>query len=325
MSIAAVNRRQFCLATAAAVLMPAPTLVARRRQDAGLQIIELRENVWAITGGGGNSLLMTSDAGPVLIDTKVADVAYALADTVRTTLDGQTDDLTIINTHHHYDHVGGNFAFQSSPAHIDIIAHQNLAARVPATIDDRIKPALARMAGRAEGDERTKIMDQLDAMNPRNIAATHAYEKAMTLDRGNATLQLHHAHNGHTDNDTIIYLEEHNVLHMGDLMFHELHPFIDRPAGANTMLWQQFLAKAMDYCDADTIVIPGHGDITDRSAIPMMIEYFDVLRDTVRDAIAAGKTRDDISAMTPDVFASRGFERMMPGCLGSMYDELNDK
>ncbi|MCA9296935.1 MAG: MBL fold metallo-hydrolase [Phycisphaerales bacterium] len=323
-----LSRRHFCLTTGAAAVaafaMPAwPTM----RQEETLKLQPLRDDVWAILGGGGNSLFIKSADGPIVIDTKVGPMGRPFADVVRTlTADtGLTGaPLTIINTHHHGDHIGGNFAFTGTSAHPTIVGHRNLTPRVADTVDSRIRPAmLGEARGLSNNADRATLINDIETWTDRRFAPTTTYETRLSLDRDDLHIDLHHICNGHTDNDSVVHLTKQNVVHLGDLLFNELHPFIDRPAGANTVSWSTFLERAMDLCDDQTIVVPGHGDITDRTAIPKMVEYFRQLRDVVATERARGASRDAVTELMPACFAGRGFEQLQPRCLGAMYDELD--
>ncbi|MHC5023752.1 MAG: MBL fold metallo-hydrolase [Planctomycetota bacterium] len=300
-----INRRHFCLTSAAGLVAAAldPAALARLvRQDEGLTVRDLRDGAWAIEGQGGNSLLLATGDGPVLVDTKVATAGDALHAAVRRQL--ERSPALVINTHHHADHVGGNFVFSKQSR---IVAHVNVRARLANTLDTRIRGGL--------GARGTKLT--VDDFN-----ADREVSDELILDRGGVELRLYHYGFGHTDNDVVVFLPEQNILHMGDLVFHELHPFIDVAARATTVGWQKSLAKAQELCDEETILIPGHGAITDRTGLTKMSAYFDELREIVRQAIANGRTREEVIALKPEPFKTRGFEQMQTRALGVVYDEL---
>jgi cyclase len=317
------SRREFCamLSTlAAATLIPRRTLLARF-QARSLSWVELRPNAWLIGEGGGNCLLIRTPDGPILCDSKLAGVADELRDLVAE----QTGSMPklLINTHHHADHTGGNFIVGENAK---IIAHRNLAPRLKDTIDSRIAPGLRRRAQQlrdAGRDEAASALEKrIEALKVADFAADVEFEDEHEVTFGGVRIELRHYGRGHTDNDIVMIVPEWNILHMGDLIFHELHPFIDRGARATTRGWQQCLAEAKKLCNEQTLVIPGHGKTTDRSGLDQMSAYFDTLRAFVKAQIDAGKSRDQITAMNVDAFAGRGFERMQPVALGVVYEEL---
>ena len=81
----------------------------------------MKDNLYMVTGGGGNTAVFVTGNGVVLVDTKLADWGQAIMDQVKTVTDKPVTH--IINTHTHGDHVGSNDFF---PASVEIVAHDNM-------------------------------------------------------------------------------------------------------------------------------------------------------------------------------------------------------
>jgi len=302
-----------------ATLTPARLLLAQAQQEA-LTAKKLRENAWFIAGEGGNSLLLKTPDGPILCDTKVPTAAAALRDeTIRLT--GSLPKL-LINTHHHYDHIGGNDLLGEQAT---MIAHRNFTPRARASLEF-IRRALREERRRLlEGGQQEKdaaLMHRIDRLDVKHFTPDKEIDTEMELTHGGVKIRLLHYGPGHTDNDIVMFLPELNILHTGDLVFHELHPYIDRPAGASTAGWRRALAQAMKLCNDETTVIPGHGELTDRTGLKAQDDYFIELRRFVDEQIDAGRSREEIVAMKVPAFEGRGFEQVQPVALGVMYDEL---
>ena len=64
-------------------------------------------------GGGGNSVVLTSEDGSAafIVDTKMRGAAEMLRDKIK------AKDITIVNTHDHFDHVGGNSSLPAGKNH----------------------------------------------------------------------------------------------------------------------------------------------------------------------------------------------------------------
>src|ERR1700681_4826352 len=74
----------------------------RPAQRAGAQVVEiqkLKDNLYLLTGGGGNSVAFVTDLGVVLVDTKLAGWGQPMLDKIRTVTTKPV--TTIINTHAH--------------------------------------------------------------------------------------------------------------------------------------------------------------------------------------------------------------------------------
>ena len=92
----------------------------RRRRRTPPTIEKVRDNLFMIKGGGGNTAAFVTRQGVVLVDTKLANWGQAIMDQVRSVTDKPV--TTIINTHTHGDHTGSNEFF---PASVEVVAHEN--------------------------------------------------------------------------------------------------------------------------------------------------------------------------------------------------------
>ena len=143
-----LTRREFTLAlgaTAATSFLPSRFLrhaAARQFTDVPLKVNSLRPNAWSLTEGGGNSLLIASKDAALLVDTKIASVGYRIVGQSTETA-GRAPTI-VVNTHHHADHIGGNYEFDRAT---QFIAHVNLKPRLEETINQRIKPELMQKVG----------------------------------------------------------------------------------------------------------------------------------------------------------------------------------
>jgi glyoxylase-like metal-dependent hydrolase (beta-lactamase superfamily II) len=288
-------------------------------------------SAWVGMGDGGNSLIVSKDGFAVLIDTKNAPLGGLLARDARD-LKFNIDDASkalVVNTHHHADHTGGNHGFVGK---VPVLAHKKAAERIRAQFENYRKAAAAaiRQANASTDEAGKRRKNQIAGMEKEVeswTADTFAPTQVMEGDRqevkvGSITLLLRHFGAGHTDNDVVVYSPELNVLHTGDLLFHKFWPYVDRSAGANSAGWINSLTRTLELCDKDTIVIPGHGEITDRAAIRAMADMLMVSAQRARDAVKAGQSRDEfIKTPTPeyDTFAASDWIR--PITLGGLYDE----
>src|SRR5215471_16842617 len=83
-------------------------------------IKKVRDNLYVIPGAGGNTTVFVTEAGVVLVDTKLPNNGEPILKQVRTVTDKPVS--MIINTHSHPDHIGSNDFF---PASVDVVAHEN--------------------------------------------------------------------------------------------------------------------------------------------------------------------------------------------------------
>lgn len=301
----------------------------------------LREGVHATTESttGGNALVVQTDTGAVLIDAKNAQFgttlrreAGALGEPVR----------LLINTHHHADHTGGNHAFLvrgggGGAADDDrpgprVIMHPNAKPRVEAQLE-RYRSALtgaARSIGDGVDDQARQeilaLVEKAEGLKTEDFAPRvvlpEGYFNSGAMPVGGRELTVRHIGAGHTDNDIFIFVKDANVLHTGDLIFNRLHPFFDESAKATSAGWMKSCQAMVELCDEETIVVPGHGEITDVEGIKGQIRYFEIVREGAGKAIDAGKSRDEFAESEIEALAGYGFERIKARTLGSVYDEI---
>ncbi len=197
---------------------------------------------WVIFGQGGNIGLVVTDRYAVLIDDQFERLAPGLLETVR----GLTDKPIryLINTHHHGDHTGANAVLEKQV--MAIAAHANVRRRL---VLGQAKLEPAKRGGLPEitvGEEDPSV---------RARAAFH-------LD-GQEVVLLHVAP-GHTDGDVIVWMPQQKVLHMGDLFFNGMTPFVDLGSGGSLEGMIANAEAVLAFLPEDARVIPGHGPMGGR-------------------------------------------------------------
>jgi cyclase len=266
---------------------------------------DVRRNVGIFTMRGGTIGWLVNKDGAVVVDTQFPDTAKACLDGLKQKTGGRSLDL-VINTHHHGDHTGGNAVLRAEAK--KLVAQ----ARVP---------ELQRLAAAAAPN------------NPAPVVADVTFDKVWSERIGDETVSAHFNGPAHTGGDAFVHFERAQVVHMGDLLFHERHPRVDRPAGASIQNWIKVLEKAHKDMPAGTIFIAGHSKeglpvAVDGKAVLQFRNYFDAVLTLVRKAIAQGQTKEAVAATA----ALPGFEQYqgggalsLSGVLGVAYDELTAK
>lgn len=329
-----LSRRQFnalTLSTATlAALGPAAGLFARRRADAPSTLFEWRETVGGAKvafGEGGNALLVMSRGQSMLIDCKNP----GLGATLRREAESYGSPLSmVVNTHHHGDHSGGNSAFTKD---VPLVAHARAKPRIIAQTEEMLGRSQRVLQGLEGGDkpaskqvidEVKAFIDSVAGLKGEEFAPTRLIDQRMEADKfGELEVHFHHIGAGHTDNDLVVYFPSLNLVHMGDLLFHRNYPFIDLSAGATTMGWQESLREVIKFCDDQTVVIPGHGEITDVNGLAAQIEFFNKIREVVKHAKdVESMTKEEVMKLTPGAFEGYGLEQIRPRTLGAVYDEM---
>ena len=232
---------------------------------------ELRGGVGTFNASGGTiGWLVTPDAA-VVVDTQMPDPARLFLDGFRGRTARKID--MVINTHHHWDHTGGNGLLR--PATTTIIAHANV-------------PALQRAAA----EERNL---------PQQTYADTTFTDAWRRDLGSEAVSARHFGPAHTGGDIVVHFEKADVVHMGDLVFNRLYAVIDRKGGARIRGWIELLEKAAALYGDSPVYIFGHVKpelpVTGTKAdLLYQRDYFSALLDYAGKGLAAGRSVEEIAA-----------------------------
>lgn len=290
---------------------------------------KLAEGLHVATGEGGNVLLVAGEGGSLLIDSKNAGFGAALR---REAAAIAPPVKTLVNTHHHFDHTAGNAAFTGD---CEVLAHANAAPRFVAnlaTYKTNLGAAVRKLAkaetaeGRAVAEDITallaKLKDTSDADAVKWWAPTRTIETSGSITVGGRTAELVHVGAGHTDNDLIVHLPKENVIHTGDLLFNKVWPYFDRPAGCNSEGWIRSLQRIVELANDTTVVVPGHGEVTDRAGVQRQIGFFHAMRQDAAQAAASGVSREDYIKRTPEAYKDYAAgDWIRPITLGGLWDE----
>ena len=231
----------------------------------------LRRNVGTFTARGGTIGWMVAPDAVVVIDSQFADTSKMFLDGFKPMIGGRKIDM-LINSHHHGDHTGGNKVLQ--PSVVKIVAQENA-------------PGLQRKAAAAQKSEDAQAY------------ADTTFKTDWKADLGSEVVSIRHYGPGHTGGDSVIFLQNANIVHMGDLMSHLRHPRVDRPSGASIRNWLVTLEKTVKDHNADTIYIFGHSKVgapvTGSSKDLLALrDYFSAMLAYVQKGISSGKSADEI-------------------------------
>lgn len=270
--------RRLSLALLLACVAVAP-ISAQDMSNVDIRAQQLSDGVWVLFGQGGNIGVSAGEDGVFLIDDQFA----PLTEKILAALAEITDESVrfVFNTHWHGDHTGGNENLGEAGALI--VAHDNVRERMSA---DQVLARIGRPVATTPASP--------DAALP-----VVTFSDDVSFHINGDELHAFHVSNAHTDGDAIVHFVGANVVHMGDTFFRDRFPFIDTATGGSIDGVIAAAGAALAFMDADTQVIPGHGDISTREDLRA---YRDALR-TMRNAVAAlmqqGMTLEQIQSARP--------------------------
>jgi len=268
--------------------------------DRTVRALWVRDNVWMIVGTGGNITVQTGDDGVLVVDTGSGG---ALTDKVQAILRAlSTKPIRyILNTSYRPDHTSGNDAMRGGGAAAagaggggggrggggggaggggargtPIAAHENVLARMSAP------------TGKS-------------APTPTNAWPSETYYSAFhDLYFNGEGIQMIHIPDAITDGDSFVYFRRSDVIAAGDIFITTTYPVIDLKAGGTLNGVIAGLNKLLDLCivkekqEGGTMVIPGHGRISDEADVLEYRDMLTIIRDRIQDAIKKGRTLQQI-------------------------------
>ena len=261
------------------------------------EIQKVKDNLYMITGGGGNTAAFVTTNGVVLVDTKLANWGQAILDKVRTVTDRPV--TTIVNTHTHGDHVGSNEFFGTK---VEIVVHENTRVN----------------------------MQRMDIFTGDNVRflPKRTYKDRLSLGSGDDRVDLYYFGPGHTNGDTFVVFPALRTLHLGDMFPGKQTPFIDGNNGGSAINYGTTLEKAANaITDIDTI-ITGHSPLLTPADLKEYAQFNQDFITWVRGQIKAGKSVEDSAAeyQLPAKYQGYTISTFLGGIRNNIqiaYNELN--
>lgn len=265
------------------LLLATPTALARDDGDSQppevtFQATELAPGLHVLIArggfGGGNVGLLTGDDGVVMIDDSMPPFTGTLLDAVAGVAGGPPD--FVINTHVHGDHLGGNPMVSEKGA--TIVAHDNVRQRL---VDQGMPTGSGNQPA------------------PPGSLPVLTFTDAVTFHLNGQPAHVFHVHHAHTDGDAVIHFPEADVIHMGDVFFHRVFPFIDVDNGGSVDGYVAAQKKVLELAGDETKIIPGHGPMADKAGLEASIAMLEDARAKIQALIDEGKSVDEILEADP--------------------------
>lgn len=266
------------------------------------------DNIYMLQGAGGNIGLFFGEDGIFLIDDQFAPLHEKLIAKVNE-LTGSADidlyNAFLINTHFHGDHTGGNELLGKSGA--IIIAHENGRQRLTA-------------------ENYVPFFDSHNAALPKAGLPVITFSKDITFHLNGDSVRVVHVGQAHTDGDAFVHFTKANVIHAGDILFMQTYPFIDLDNGGSVAGVIKGTEMILALCNDKTKIIPGHGDMTDRTGLAGYHKMLTTTYATVGRLVDDGKTLEQIQAVKPTAEFDAEFAGFVSGdaFVGLLYRDLTE-
>ena len=257
--------------------------------DSELETIQIRPNVYVIFGAGGNITVHVGEDAAILVDSGSADMAGDVLDAVMAI--GDRPVGMIINTSADADHAGGNRAlastgipiagapFGSAPA-AGVLAHENVLLRMA---DEGVLPYEDWPTETYTSKVRSMYINDDGIVVMRRIGA-------------------------HSDGDSMVHFRRADVIATGDILDLRHFPVIDPAKGGsiqgelaalNYLLEITIPAMPLVLKPGRTLLVPGHGYISDYAELVEYQNMVTIIHDRIKDLMDKGMSLEEIKAADP--------------------------
>ncbi len=280
-------------------------LPAANAQDMANVVIEAKrvsDNVYMLTGMGGNVGLSVGEDGAFLIDDQFAPLTERILAIVAEL--SPEPVRFVVNTHWHRDHTGGNEHLGEAGA--IIVAHENVRTQM-STYHFR------------------KEFNQTIPASPEAALPVITFAQSMTFYWNGDEVRVLHVGPAHTDGDSIVFFREANVIHMGDTFFNGMYPFFDVSTQGSIAGMIQAADTVLQLANDRTKIIPGHGPLGGIDELRASRAMLMTVHDRVQNLINDGATKEEVVAAKPtrDLDAEWAGGSMKPDrWVGIVYDGM---
>jgi cyclase len=257
-----------------------PVVAAQEVMSDGTSGVEVADGVHLLAGLSCNAIAVVGPDGVLMIDNGSAQNSEHLEKLIAQFDAGPV--RFVLNTHFHFDHIGGNEVLANKGA--VIVAHKNGRSRMQ--VEWRFPEAL--------GLGMPLILPYPEAALPKLTFAD-----ILTVYFGKHEIEALHLPKAHSDADLAVYLRNANVLHTGDIYLSNGFPLTDAFHGGTINGTISAIGELIDLIDDDTKVVPGHGPISNRQELREHRQMLEVARDRISALIVEGKNLEEVIAANP--------------------------
>lgn len=244
-----------------------------------IDVEKLKDNLFVLKGGGGNTAVFITSNGVVVVDAKNPGWGQPILDKIKSLTNKPV--TTLINTHTHGDHVSGNVEF---PSTVDVIVQENTRTN------------MAKMIPNSTAQDQTVPPQTIFQQNGGRGLPKRTFKDKMTLFKGADEVDLYYFGRGHTNGDAWVVFPALRTVHAGDIFSGKNLPLLDANNGGSAALIADSLEKGLNALNktVDTI-ITGHSTQMTMADLKEYIAFNRDFLNDVRTAKAAGKSIDDIA------------------------------
>jgi glyoxylase-like metal-dependent hydrolase (beta-lactamase superfamily II) len=294
-----------------------PRPVKPAYDDGNVEALRVKDSIHLVAGSGANITVQVGPQGVLVVDSSVAAMSDKVLAAIRS-ISGAPIRL-ILNTSGEEHHTGGNEALSAAGRNINAgIGGQN--GREPSRLDGA--PVIAH-------ENVLHLMSGLKSEPARMPYGVWPHDTFYTslkqLYFGGEVVEMMHAPNAHTDGDVMVWFRKTDIVATGDIYSTVTYPRVDLKRGGTVQGLLDALNRVLDIAvpefnnQGGTLVVPGHGRISNESDVAEYRDMTTIIRDRVKAMVDKGQTLAQIKAagVTKDYDAVYS----VPGWTGEMFIE----
>ncbi len=265
------------IALASSILfLLAASVSAQDFSSVEIKTTRVSDGLYMLAGRGGNIAVSAGEDGVFMIDDQFAPLTAKIQAAISEI--SAKPVKFVLNTHWHGDHTGGNENFGKAGA--VLVAHENVRKRL------------------STGQFQEFFNRQVPPAPPQALPVV-TFTRDLTFHLNGDEIAVFHVDPAHTDGDAMVYFKKANVMHVGDIYFNGIYPFIDLSSGGSVAGVIDAVDRVLNMVNESTRLIPGHGPLSNSAEFEGYRTMLTTIRDRVAKAIVAGKTFDQIVAAKP--------------------------
>ena len=257
--------------------------------------LKVQGNVHIVHGAGGNITVQAGELGAVVVDSGLPQYTDHVLAAIRTVT--LRPIRFVINTHGHEDHMGGNERLAASGISV-------APGRGVATVG-------AGQGARAEIIAHEQVLNRVSLPGtatpmPIGLWPTSTFSsRRKEFFFNNEGIQIIHQPSAHTDGDAVVYFRRSDVVAAGDVYVTTSFPVIDAQRGGSiqgVLDGLNFLLELVvsgEKTEGGTMIVPGHGRISDEADLVEYRDMVTILRDRIQDMVKKGMTLEQVRAARP--------------------------
>jgi glyoxylase-like metal-dependent hydrolase (beta-lactamase superfamily II) len=266
------------------VFLPAVAAHAQDFSAARIVTEKIRDGFYVMFGVGedvvaGNMGVSIGPQGVLVVDDQFPEMVPKYKAAIAE-LGGADEIAFAINTHWHFDHADGNKAL--GPEGTWFVAQEN--SRQMLLKDNLINGVSFQRDQPAYPPEALPVV---------------TYDRSMRLHFNGQRIDLLHFGPAHTTGDTAVIFREHDVVHLGDVFNMSGYPFIDADNGGSLSGIIDFCSGVLEEIEPGTVVIPGHGPVSDYQGLADYVMMLRTIRDRIASLISTGASLEQVIAARP--------------------------